>query len=180
MIVLKGELTAAEATGAAEPLAPPRLPDWAPAAIPAGFVVGGLILGALTDVFVSATKGMAWNIGLVGGLALYFVWRARPHWFALTRTASPAPRLAWRLVMTAKTLGYDFGAASFRVDWTAVTALVPAGETWVFRSDPGPVHVPRRLMAGAGEEAAFLKRAMGHLSQAARAASPDAIRRSQA
>ncbi|MEI7932015.1 MAG: hypothetical protein WCI21_03025 [Alphaproteobacteria bacterium] len=180
MIVLKGDLTWAEATGAAA-AAPSavRLPSWAPAAIPAGCIALGLIVGALADLFISATKGMAWEFGVVLGLAAYLVWRARPQWFGLVQSvAGEAPSLPWKLVMTAKTLGYDFGSASFRVGWTDVTALVPAGETWVFHSASGPVHAPRRLMAEPGAEKTFLKRALDHLGEAARSASPDAVRRS--
>jgi hypothetical protein len=182
MIVLKGELTAAEVAGTAEPAPALRpLPRWAPVGIPAGFVLGGLILGALADVFVPATQGMAWNLGWASGLALYFVWRARPQWFGLvSKPAAPPPRLTWKLIMTPKQLGYDFGAASFRVEWGAVAALSPTGESWTFESSSGPVRAPRRLMAGPGEEAAFLKRSLGYLSETARAASPDAVRRAGA
>jgi len=179
MIVLRGDLTHAEATGAADPPpAPLRLPVWAPIAIPVGAIAGGLILGAMTDLFIPATQGMAWEFGVALGLAGYFSWRARPHWFRLPRAAAEAPStLPWRLVMTGKTLGYDFGAASFRVEWTAVTALVPAGEAWVFQSASGPVRAPRRLMTAPGAEQGFLKRALAHLDAAACAASPDAARR---
>lgn len=179
MIALSGELTPAEATGAAEPApAPPRLPDWAPIAIPVGAIAGGLILGAMADLFIPATRGMAWEFGVVLGLAGYLIWRARPRWFVLPRSAAATPAtLPWKLVMTAKTLGYDFGAASFRVEWTAVTALVPAGEAWVFQSASGPVRAPRRLMAEPGAEQVFLRRSLAHLNEAARAASGDAVRR---
>jgi hypothetical protein len=152
---------------------------WSYFAIMFGLWSGGAVIGwavgwALrVDVILAACAGAL--IGLLSYRPLssrLVVWRFRRH---LTGTGTPLDMPA-RLEMTPEALIYTVAAVEKRATWAAVSELFRAKGYWIFMVQSEPWFAPDHFFATDADQRAFLREALAHMSQEARARSREAVK----
>jgi hypothetical protein len=142
-------------------------------------VVGLGVGGAVLAMVLKAEPVLGWGIGAVCGLVAYArlsrvfgVWRFRK---TLTGTGI-ALDLPSRFEITPDTFVHEIGDVITHAKWSAVTEVFHDMGWWIFMVQSDPWLVPDRFFADVAEARAFLREALSHMSEAARARSGDAVK----
>ncbi|MGA7712449.1 MAG: hypothetical protein WCA81_11150 [Rhizomicrobium sp.] len=117
-------------------------------------------------------------VGLVVGIIAYLVICRRLviGMFRRTLESKGTPLdLPISMEITADALVYDVELVHHQAQWPAVSELFVSRGFWIFLVQASPWYVPIRLFANQDDERAFIKEALAHMSEAARARSKEAV-----
>lgn len=152
-------------------------------AIMLGLICAGLALGLLTSFVLAGENSPAYDVGGPVGVALgagAFLLIRRPLMVARFRRKFQARQhtleLPHRVEVSVEHLTYEVGGVTQTARWSAVDELFRAHDYWVFLAQAHYMFAPRRYFADESEEKLFLKDALSHMSEDARARSAEAVR----
>ncbi|KQM21321.1 YcxB family protein [Novosphingobium sp. Leaf2] len=137
-----------------------------------GIGVGGWITGDWVAAVLSAEFAF---VGLGGGLFVIHRLSAPAMRKALARRGQAYEHLL-TLRITPEGLVYDLADLVMTANWACVTDLFATRKHWVFLVQSSAMILPRRFFATPEAERDFIAEALSHMTDAARARSPDAAK----
>lgn len=155
-------------------------------------MVAGIFLGTVIAPIIDRFLGGAktpddWWSGAVRGGAFGMAGAALVYRFVvgkrmllgrfrklLIEKGSP-PELSLCMETTTEALHYDVGELKHIAKWSCVSEVFSNHGYWIFLAQSSPFFAPKRFFADTDAERAFIKDALAHMSEAARARSKDAV-----
>jgi len=152
---------------------------WQYYAVMIGLWIGGAVIGFAAGLLLHANVNWTACGGAVVGLLSYrpvaqrwVVWRFRHR---LTGTGTPLDMPA-AMAITPEALAYTVADIEKRGKWAAVSELFHAKGYWIFMVQSEPWFAPDHFFANDADKRTFLREALSHMSEAARARSGDAVK----
>jgi len=140
-----------------------------------GFGAAGFLVGryARLDEILCACAG-----ALVGLFGYAYVCRRFTVWRFRTKLQDKGTPLHMnlRMELTPEALVYEVQDIYHRAKWSGVSELFPNRGYWIFIAQSSPFFAPKRFFASEAEERAFVREALGHMSERARARSEAAVK----
>jgi len=157
-------------------------------ALMVGGLIAGFVVTFLIDIGLDAAKvPHNWTedvpvdggwIGLASGFVAYYFLSKRLLVVRFRRRLvekGSQPELPLQLVIRPDVLFYEVGDLQKIAKWSGVSEVFRSHAYWIFLALSDPIFAPMRFFTSVDAERAFIKDALSHMNEAARARSPDAV-----
>jgi hypothetical protein len=140
------------------------------------FVIGGMVLGYTALRSDPMLGGLG---GGFGGMLAYYPasqwWMTRIYRARLKKNGTSFER-PFVVELAREALSYEHGDVRHIAKWQCVSDLFFSSGYWIFLAQSYPCLIPKRSFADHAAEQAFVADALSHMTDAARARSPQAIK----
>lgn len=171
-----GTLQVGEATPAVRDIATRQRGSGAPFAF--AFAVLLILCVPLGAFFSPTNRVVGGGIGALIAIWIYAMFCRQLARFLFRRRFAErglSLSLPLSLELTQEALDYTLGGVRHIAKWEAITELFPSRGYWIFLAQSEPFFVADRFFASKKEERAFVRLALGHMTEAAQACSPGAV-----
>lgn len=146
--------------------------------------IGIVVLADLVESYLPGDSWIPyWFVAVCVAMPAYFyvarklgVWRFRKQ---LTGKGLPLD-MPVHLTLSPDLLSYELADVQQRAKWNAVSELFFTKGYWIFLVQATPWFAPKRLFADEAAERLFVQEALSHMTEAARARSPQAVKFAEA